>query len=164
MFLLPHPHVSPSFLTGLNSPHFILLASSSPQFIVGRRPSSTRAYIYIIYRAAAILKSSLDIGTVYHIIRCKDMGFEFFQQIFYTFFSIHCPFYKKKLKISGKRTIRRAKRSKKMLRNKKYGALKHLQSAYAHVKMVLLTELWTMSVGLSFKIRTFAVSNDSLYI
>ena len=44
---LPHPHVSPSFLTGLNSPHFILLASSSPQFIVGRRPSSTRAYIYI---------------------------------------------------------------------------------------------------------------------
>ena len=45
---LPHPHVSPSFLTGLNSPHFILLASSSPQFIVGRRPSSTRAYIYII--------------------------------------------------------------------------------------------------------------------
>lgn len=114
--------------------------------------------------AAAILKSSLDIGTVYHIIRCKDMGFEFFQQIFYTFFSIHCPFYKKKLKISGKRTIRRAKRSKKMLRNKKYGALKHLQSAYAHVKMVLLTELWTMSVGLSFKIRTFAVSNDSLYI
>ena len=102
---------------------------------------SSRAYIYIIYRAAAILKSSLDIGTVYHIIRCKDMGFEFFQQIFYTFFSIHRPFYKKKLKISGKRTIRRAKRSKKMLRNKKYGALKHLQSAYAHVKMVLLTEL-----------------------
>ena len=90
---------------------------------------------------AAILKSLLDIGTVYHIIRCKDMGFEFFQQIFYNFFSIHCPFYKKKLKISGKRTIRRAKRSKKMLRNKKYGALKHLQSAYAHVKMVLLTEL-----------------------
>lgn len=91
--------------------------------------------------AAAILKSLLDIGTVYHIIQCKDMGFEFFQQIFYNFFSIHRPFYKKKLKISGKRTIRRAKRSKKMLRNKKYGALKHLQSAYAHVKMVLLTEL-----------------------
>ena len=39
---------SPSFLTGLNSPHFILLASSSPQFIVGRRSSYTRAYIYII--------------------------------------------------------------------------------------------------------------------
>ena len=44
---------SPSFLTGLNSPHFILLASSTPQFIVGRRPSVLYACVHIYYMHVA---------------------------------------------------------------------------------------------------------------
>ena len=52
---LPHPHVPPSFLTGLNSPHFLLPASSSPQFI-GLAPSVLYACVHILYIAAAMFK------------------------------------------------------------------------------------------------------------
>ena len=50
---LPHPHVSPSSLTVSILPHFLLLTSSSPQFI-GLAPSVLYACVHILYIAAAM--------------------------------------------------------------------------------------------------------------
>ena len=74
-------------------PHFLNLSpqispslSIFPPQISSSLTPSTRAYIYIIWRPL-YSKSRLDMGIVYHKIRCKDMGFTYSLQIFNTFFS-----------------------------------------------------------------------------
>ena len=92
VLLQPHPHVFTIFPHCLNSPHFLLLTFSSHSFLVLLAVRSSRAYIYIINMFFVICRplcsrTRLDMGIVYHKIRCKDMGFAYSLQIFNMFFS-----------------------------------------------------------------------------